>query len=247
MSFEDLAIVLTAIAVGSYFKGAVGIGLPTIAVPTLAAFIGAEHAIVVLTIPVAASNVWICWRYRKMTSDVPHLKISLICAGVGTASGAFVLASLSDNALLWLIIVWLGLYLIVLAFKPDFQLKGEAARRGAPVLALVGGMCQGATGIAGPIIATWIHSYRLHNKTYVFAASLMFLAISGTHVFAVGGLGLYTEERIYQGLLAVIPTVLFTQFGMWTTPYISPVWFNRLVIAVVIIMWIKLILQATTT
>jgi len=107
MSFEDLAIVLTAIAVGSYFKGAVGIGLPTIAVPTLAAFIGAEHAIVVLTIPVAASNVWICWRYRKMTSDVPHLKISLICAGVGTASGAFVLASLSDNALLWLIIVWL--------------------------------------------------------------------------------------------------------------------------------------------
>ncbi|MBT6882573.1 MAG: sulfite exporter TauE/SafE family protein, partial [Rhodospirillaceae bacterium] len=149
MSFEDLAIVLTAIAVGSYFKGAVGIGLPTIAVPTLAAFIGAEHAIVVLTIPVAASNVWICWRYRKMTSDVPHLKISLICAGVGTASGAFVLASLTDDALLWLIIVWLGLYLIVLAFKPDFQLKGEAARRGAPILALVGGMCQGATGIAG--------------------------------------------------------------------------------------------------
>jgi hypothetical protein len=137
--------------------------------------------------------------------------------------------------------------LIVLAFKPDFQLKGEAARRGAPILALVGGMCQGATGIAGPVIATWIHSYRLHSKTYVFAASLMFLAISGTHVFAVGGLGLYTEERVYQGLLAVIPTVLFTQFGMWTTPYISPIWFNRLVIAVVIIMWIKLIFQAITT
>ena len=111
MSFEELAIVLTAIAVGSYFKGAVGIGLPTIAVPTLAAFIGAEHAIVVLTIPVAVSNVWICLRYRKMTTDVPHLNISLICAGIGTASGAFVLASLTDNALLWLLIIWLGLYL----------------------------------------------------------------------------------------------------------------------------------------
>jgi hypothetical protein len=34
---------------------------------------------------------------------------------------------------------------------------------------------------------------------------------------------------------------------MWTTPYISPIWFNRLVIAVVIIMWIKLIFQAITT
>ena len=75
----------------------------------------------------------------------------------------------------------------------------------------------------------------------------MFLVISGTHVFAVGGLGLYTEERIYQGILAVIPTVIFTQFGMWTTPYISAKWFNRLVLAVVIIMWIKLILQALTS
>ncbi len=247
MSFEELAIVLTAIAVGSYFKGAVGIGLPTIAVPTLAAFIGAEHAIVVLTIPVAVSNIWICLRYRKMTTDVPHLNISLLCAGTGTASGAFVLASLTDNALLWLLIIWLGLYLIILAFKPDFQLKGEAARRAAPILAFIGGACQGATGIAGPVIATWIHSYRLHSKTYVFAVSLMFLVISGTHVFAVGGLGLYTEERIYQGLLAVIPTVIFTQFGMWTTPYISAKWFNRLVLAVVIVMWIKLILQALTS
>ena len=52
MSYEALMIVLIAIALGSYFKGAVGIGLPTIAVPTLAAFLGAEHAIVVLTIPV---------------------------------------------------------------------------------------------------------------------------------------------------------------------------------------------------
>ncbi len=247
MGFEELAIVLTAIAVGSYFKGAVGIGLPTIAVPTLAAFIGAEHAIVVLTIPVAASNIWICWRYRKMTSDVPHLNISLICAAVGTASGAFVLAALTDNALLWLIIIWLGLYLVVLALKPDSQLKGEAARRGAPILAFVGGACQGATGIAGPVIATWIHSYRLHSKTYVFAASLMFLAISGTHVFAVGGLGLYTEKRIIQGLWAIIPTVLFTQFGMWTTPYISAKWFNRLVIAIIVVMWIKLILQAVAS
>jgi len=244
MSYEALTIVLTAIALGSYFKGAVGIGLPTIAVPTLAAFLGAEHAIVVLTIPVAASNIWICWRYRKMTTEVPHLKVSLIAAGLGTATGALVLASLSDLALLWLLIAWLGLYLILLALKPDFQLKGKVARNTAPALALIAGMCQGATGIAGPVIASWIHSYRLHSKTYVFAVSLMFLVISGTHVFAVGGLGLYTEERIIQGFWALIPTIVFTQLGMWTTPYISPKWFNRCVVAIIIAMWFKLLFQA---
>ena len=244
MSYEALAVVLIAISVGSYFKGAIGLGLPTIGVPTLAAFLGVEHSIVVLTIPVAASNIWICWRYRKMSSEVPHLKVALIAAGLGTALGTFVLASLTDNALLWLLIVWLGLYLLILFFKPDFQLKGELARRASPVLAVIGGLSQGATGISGPIVATWIHSYRLHGQTYVFAVSIMFLVISGTHVFAVGGLGLYTEERIIQGLWALIPTMLFTQLGIWTTPYISPKWFNRLVIAIVVIMWGKLIWQA---
>lgn len=244
MSYEALAVVLIAISVGSYFKGAIGLGLPTIGVPTLAVFFGVEHSIVVLTIPVAASNVWICWRYRKMSSEVPHLKVALIAAGLGTALGTFVLASLTENALLWLLIVWLGLYLLILFFKPDFQLKGELARRASPVLAVIGGLSQGATGISGPIVATWIHSYRLHSQTYVFAVSIMFLVISGTHVFAVGGLGLYTEERIIQGLWALIPTMLFTQLGIWTTPYISPKWFNRLVIAIVVIMWGKLIWQA---
>ena len=244
MSYEALAVVLIAISVGSYFKGAIGLGLPTIGVPTLAAFLGVEHSIVVLTIPVAASNIWICWRYRKMSSEVPHLKVALIAAGLGTALGTFVLASLTDNALLWLLIVWLGLYLLILFFKPDFQLKGELARRASPVLAVIGGLSQGATGISGPIVATWIHSYRLHSQTYVFAVSIMFLVISGTHVFAVGGLGLYTEERIIQGLWALIPTMLFTQLGIWTTPYISPKWFNRLVLAIVVIMWGKLIWQA---
>ena len=244
MSYEALAVVLIAISVGSFFKGAIGLGLPTIGVPTLAAFLGVEHSIVVLTIPVAASNIWICWRYRKMSSEVPHLKVALIAAGLGTALGTFVLASLTDNALLWLLIVWLGLYLLILFFKPDFQLKGELARRASPVLAVIGGLSQGATGISGPIVATWIHSYRLHSQTYVFAVSIMFLVISGTHVFAVGGLGLYTEERIIQGLWALIPTMLFTQLGIWTTPYISPKWVNRLVIAIVVVMWGKLIWQA---
>ena len=136
MSYEALAIVLIAISVGSYFKGAIGLGLPTIGIPILAAFLGVEHSIVVLTIPVAASNAWICWRYRNLSSEVPHLKVALIAAGLGTALGTFILASMTDNALLWLLIVWLGLYLLILFFKPDFQLKGKLARRASPVCLL---------------------------------------------------------------------------------------------------------------
>ena len=39
-------------------------GLPLVAVPFMAGFLGAEHAIVVMQIPGLVSNVWLVWRHR---------------------------------------------------------------------------------------------------------------------------------------------------------------------------------------
>lgn len=243
MSIESLIIVFCAIAVGSFFKGATGIGLPIIAIPTLAAFLGAEHAVVVITIPTFASNIWIVWRYRRMASGIPHLPLSLVMAGAGTVAGAFVLASLTDTALLWLLVAWIGAYLLNMALNPNFKLEGKPARILSPVLATFAGVSQGATGISGPVVATWIHSYRLEAQAYVFGVSIMFLVIAGVHVAAVSGIGLMDQERLLQGLMAVVPTMIFVQIGMWTTPYISKKWFNRIVIAIIIGMEVKLLWQ----
>lgn len=249
MSYDALAIILAAIAVGSFFKGAIGIGLPIIAVPTLSSFLGVEHAVVVIIVPTFLTNIWIVWRYRRMASGVPHLPISLLAAGIGTVIGTFILAALSDKALLWVLIIWVAAYMVNLLINPNFKLEGRMSRIFSPLIAGLAGLSQGSTGIGGPVVATWMHSYRLESKVYVFAASIMFLAISGTHFFAVAGSGLFAEtsmlsqERLIQGLLAVIPATLFVQIGMWTTPYISAKWFNRIVIAIVCVMEVKMIWQ----
>jgi hypothetical protein len=249
MSYEALAIILAAIAAGSFFKGAIGIGLPIIAVPALATFLGVEHAVVVIIVPAFLTNIWIVWRYRRMAVGVPHLPISLIAASVGTVIGTFILVALTDKALLWLLIVWVAAYLVNLLINPNFKLEGRTARIFSPIIAGLAGLSQGSTGIGGPVVATWIHSYRLESQVYVFAASIMFLAISGTQFFSVAGFGLFTDtglftqERFLQGLLAVIPATLFVQLGMWTTPYISAKWFNRMVIAIVCVMEVKMIWQ----
>lgn len=251
MSYEALAIILAAIAVGSFFKGAVGIGLPIVAVPTLSTFLGVEHAVVVIIVPTFLTNIWIVWRYRRMAAGVPHLPVSLVAASLGTVCGTFILASLSDKALLWVLIAWVAAYMVNLVINPDFRLQGRAARLFSPVIAALAGLSQGSTGIGGPVVATWMHSYRLESQVYVFAASIMFLSISGTHFFAVAGFGLFTDtglftqERFIQGLLAVIPATLFVQIGMWTTPHISAKWFNRMVLAIVCVMEVKMIWQVT--
>jgi uncharacterized protein len=243
MDYQALAIILAAVAVGSFAKGAVGIGLPIIAIPTAAAFLGVEHAIVVMTIPVFASNIWICWRYRKLATKIPNLPVAVICASVGTLVGSVILATLSDSALIWILIVWIAAYLLNLALNPDFRLEGKAAKIASPFLAVFAGICQGTTGIAGPVVATWIHSYRLQNEVYVFGVSIMFFAIALAHLVGVSALGLLDSTRVIQGLWMVIPTLLFVQVGMWTTRFISQIWFSRLIIGMVIVMEVKMLWQ----
>jgi uncharacterized protein len=243
MDYQALAIILAAVAVGSFAKGAVGIGLPIIAIPTAAAFLGVEHAIVVMTIPVFASNIWICWRYRKLATEIPNLPVALIYAAAGTLVGTIILATLSDNALIWILIIWIAAYLLNLALNPNFRLEGKAAKFFSPFIAVFAGICQGTTGIAGPVVATWIHSYRLQNEVYVFGVSIMFFAIAAAHLVGVAALGLLDTTRVIQGLWMVIPTLLFVQVGMWTTRFISQVWFSRTIIAIVIVMEIKMLWQ----
>ncbi len=243
MEIQTIVIITAAVAVGSFAKGAVGIGLPLVAVPTAAAFLGVQHAIAVLSIPVFASNIWICWRYRKLAMEIPHLSVALGFAAFGTFLGSVVLVSLSDTALIWILIFWIAAYLLNLALNPEFKLEGRAAKIASPFIAAFGGVCQGATGIAGPVVATWIHSYRLKNEVYVFGVSIMFFAIALAHIVCITAFGLLDTTRTILGWWLGVPTLLFVQIGMWTTRYISSKWFSRVVIGLVIVMEIKMIWQ----
>ena len=100
-----------------------------------------------------------------------------------------------------------------------------------------------ATGMSAPVIATWIHSYRLQAETYVFGVSALFLAISGAHLVAVSGFGLFDQERVLQGLLALIPVVVFVRLGMRMTRLISAKLFDRLIIGLIVVMEGKLVWQ----
>ncbi len=243
MSIETLAVILAAISLGAFSKGLTGIGLPMISIPILAGFIGVEHAVVVMTIPVAVSNVVIVWSYRRLAAMIPGLWLALACAASGAVLGAYGLVALDDRVLLWIMTIWLAAYLIHRAINPDFRLAGRAARIASPILAIAAGMAQGATGMSGPVIATWIHSYRLQAETYVFGVSALFLAISGAHLIAVSGFGLFDLERVLQGLLALIPVVVFVRLGMRMTRLISARLFDRLIIGLIVVMEGKLVWQ----
>ena len=241
MSVEAFVIIFVALSVGAFSKGLTGIGLPTIAVPVLAGFVGVEHAVVVTTIPVAFSNIQIIWTWRARWKEIPNPWPALLAAATGVSGGVWILANFDDHTLAMIVVCWIAFYLTTVLFNIKLRTDGKAIKFMSPVLGLAAGVFQGATGMSGPFIATWAHGWGFLKETYVFATSLMFLSISVTHVFGVAVAGLYDQERLIQGLLAIIPVLICIPFGMRMTQRVSPKLFNRVIICVIAAMEAKLI------
>ena len=77
----------------------------------------------------------------------------------------------------------------------------------------------------------------------MFGVSALFLAVSAGHLAGVSGFGLFDTERVAQGLLALIPVVVFVRLGMRTTRLISANFFDRLILGVIAAMEAKLVWQ----
>jgi len=241
LSLEAFAVIFVALSIGAFAKGMTGLGLPPVSIAILAVFFGVEHAVVVTTIPVAFSNIQIVWMWRRRWNEIPYPWPALVAAAIGVAAGTWVLANIDERMLTIVLTVWIAFYLLTVVFKLKIRPDGGAAKMLSPVLAAAAGICQGATGMSGPFIATWAHAWGFVKETYVFATSLLFLSISATHVVGVGVAGLYDIERISQGLLAIIPVMIFIPLGMRMTERISPRLFNWVIVGLIAAMEVKLV------
>jgi uncharacterized protein len=238
---ESLVIIFCALAIGAFAKGMTGLGLPPVSIAILAVFFGVEHAIVVTTIPVAVSNLQIVWMWRARIREVPQVWAPLIAAACGVGLGTWVLVSLDERMLTIVLTAWIAFYLLTVIFKLKIEPEGRMANILSPLIAAGAGICQGATGMSGPFIATWAHAWGFVKETYVFATALLFMSISVTHVFGVGIAGLYDQERIVQGLLAIIPVMIFIPLGMRLTEKVSARVFNMVIISIIAAMEVKLV------
>ena len=241
MTPESLVIIFVALSIGAFAKGMTGLGLPPTSIAILAVFFGVEHAIVVTTIPVAFSNIQIVWIARERFRDMPQIWPPLLAGALGVGLGTWVLATLDEHTLTIILTVWIAFYLLTVLFNLKIEPEGKAARVFSPVIAGGAGICQGAMGMSGPFIATWAHAMGFVKETYVFATSLLFMSISVTHVLGVGVAGLYDQERIVQGLLAILPVMIFIPLGMRLTRRISPRIFSLLIVGIIGLMEVRLI------
>lgn len=238
----SLLLVVLAIGFGALAKGITGVGLPILAVPVLASFTSVEEAVVLMVLPSVAANGWLVATHRKWELLREHRRF-LVLGLAGGLIGTWLLSILDDHWLKLILAIWLGIYLIQYFSKRSYDQYFRGQNGFDSVLGMAAGTIQGASGISAPIVAPYFHANGLVREYYAFASAFTFLLFSGAQIAAMYRLDLFTTERMTIGLIAVVPTLVFTQLGIRWSRSINEITFQRILLALFVAMELKLIVD----
>lgn len=211
--WSELAIILGAIALGSFVKGVTGSGLPQIAIPVIAVFLGVERAVVIMALPGVFTNSWMMWVHRAAAKDTRDLPVLLVTGSIGAVIGTMGL-SLLDAAVLALVLASMGaMYVALFLSSFEVRLSPRVTRVVSPPLGLVAGVLQGSTGVSGPILTTYLHAYRLTRAPFIFSLVTLFNVFAVAQVVTLFRVGLYSPSRVIESLLALVPMMILLPLG----------------------------------
>jgi uncharacterized membrane protein YfcA len=237
----ELAVILIAMAVGSFIKGVTGSGLPEIAIPVMATFIGVEPAVVIMAIPGVVTNTWLLLTHRHHRGDTRDLPVLLATGIAGAVLGTWLLKSLDNQVLSLVLAGVIILYVIVFLTHPHLSMPARVTRITSPGVGVVAGTLQGATGISGPVLITYLHSFRLTKEAYVFSLTLLFQVYAFVQTFTLASVGLFTQTRLFYSLLALIPIMIMLRLGGAIATRLSPRAFEQVILVLMIGTAVKLV------
>lgn len=240
----ETVVVVIAMAVGAFVKGVTGSGLPQLAIPVMATFVGVEEAVVVMAIPGVVTNTWLLaskWSARRETRDLPVL---LVTGSIGAVAGTWILRSMEERVLAITLASMVLVYVLLFFLHPEFRLSAKTTKAASPFVGTVAGVLQGATGISGPVVTTYLHAYRMDKDAYVFGVTTLFQVFALVQLIVLLGLGLFTTERAVNGTLALVPVMIMLRLGAGVAKRLPRHLFDYAVLGVMILSAGKLVYDA---
>jgi uncharacterized protein len=208
----ELAIVLVAVVIGAIAKSVTGMGLPLIAIPIASLFVDVTDAVVVIALPNVLANAVLAGRERHSISQTRDLPVLAGAGVIGAIFGTLLFVNVPEEPLVIALIVAISGYVVLFFARPDLRTAPEQSRRWAPAVGGIAGAFQGAIGISGPIVGSWIHSYRLSRGAHILSVTSLFFITGLTQLVVLVGSG-ELSGRATATMLACIPVLASIPVG----------------------------------
>jgi uncharacterized membrane protein YfcA len=231
----DLLILIVGLAFAGFAKGTTGMGLPLVATPILAGVFGPKAAVVIVTIPIFAANSLLLlqgWRRLHVLRGVAPI---IIASAIGTMIGVNLLALLDQRTFAILI----SLMVVVFLARGDRLIGDDPGARRArilgPIVGFVGGVLQGTTSIASPVIGSFFHARKMDRHDYVVVLAAIFELNAAIQLIGYSLLGLYTPDILAIGLLGLVPTLLALMVGIYFRGRLDQRRFRQLIVVLLVL------------
>ena len=242
MDGGDLVIIVLAILAGSVVKSVSGMGLPIIAIPLITLVLPLEEAVVVTALPGLAVNAVIAWRERGHAGETRDLPVLATTGVVGAVIGTLLLVHLPEEPVLFALAVIVLVYVALALTRPTLRIAAPTATSWSPAVGLSAGVMQGATGISGPITATWIHAYRLPRDAHVFAVTVLFLMAGIGQTVPLVASGAF-DGVWFAALIGVPLSLVMIPFGSRVRGRLSGRGFDLVVLAALVLSAVTILVR----
>lgn len=243
MSIEPAAVAIIALAVtlGALAKGITGLGLPLVGIPVIATFLGVEQAVILMAVPTFVTNVWLIREHRHHTGEARHLPVMVGLGFVGTVIGTIFLTRVDPAPPATILGVVILAYLGLRVAKPTWEFSERATTWSSPGVGLVGGLLQGATGVSGPVITTYLHGLQLTRGALILAMTTIFQSFAVVQIGTFVVLGRYNAANIALTFGALLPILVALPIGIQLGRRIDAGRFDLLVMLLLFASSIKLL------
>jgi uncharacterized membrane protein YfcA len=218
-------------------------GYPIVAVPILTLTLGLETAVAVIALPNMVANLLLVWETRSGAQGTRDLPVLLSFGTIGAVVGTLILQTVPQAPLIVVLVLTIAAFLVIFTLHPDRELTPEFTRRWAPVAGMVAGLMQGAIGVAGPVVATWMHGYRLARTPYVFACTVIFTVTGAVQAAVLLTGGAFTRDRLAGAAIAAVPMAIFLPLGAMVRRRLPQSSFDRVIVVVLGATAVSLVLR----
>ena len=227
----DLVLIVlicsAAIAGGGLIKGTLGVGLPLFAVPVMSLFISSTQAIALVSVPVLVSNIWQVWQEGSLKTSMKRFWPLMLTQAIVTVLAVYWTLSFSVRELNILLACALLVAVVLMAFKPSFNIPPEKEAAAGALVGAVSGLLGGASSLMGPIVISYLISLKLKRDEFVGCISVIYLNAAWPLYGSMWHFDRMQLDDVGYSFLAIIPMFLGLLTGRKIRHLLSEETFRR--------------------
>jgi uncharacterized membrane protein YfcA len=234
---------ILALALGGIVKGAIGAGVPIIAIPVLTMTHDVQFAVAVLLAPNLVANMWQAWSYRSDLLPSRFLIPFALGGAAGVAVGTYGLTRLPQEGLSLIVATAVLVYVAIRLANPSLALPYRLGRMLALPVGATAGILQGATGMSAPISVTFLNALQLDRRVFIGTIAVFFTALTVMQIPALAITGILTPERALISIVALTTVLGFMPLGAFLAKRFSRRFFDLVTLGLLVVLASKIFLD----